>query len=105
MIGIGTCKLILYFLYRHVQLSDLHKTNMENLKKSKGGGDGAANSQQYRDRAKERRQKYGEPAVPAPNKLKVNLFSAALHLLDPIIHFFAFDISFEYIFKGLMQFL
>lgn len=46
-------------LNRHVQLSDLHKTNIENLKKSKGGDNGAANSQQYRDRAKERRQKYG----------------------------------------------
>lgn len=46
-------------LNRHVQLSDLHKTNMDNLKKSKGGDSGGSNSQQYRDRAKERRQKYG----------------------------------------------
>jgi len=63
-------------LNRHVQLSDLHKTNIENLKKSKGGDSAAANSQQYRDRAKERRQKYGEPAVPAPNKLKERYMAA-----------------------------
>lgn len=63
-------------LNRHVQLSDLHKTNMDNLKKSKGGDSGAASSQNYRDRAKERRQKYGEPAVPAPNKLKERYMAA-----------------------------
>ena len=59
---------------RHVQLSDLHKTNMENMRKARGSGEGGAaglTSAQYRDRAKERRQKYGEPSVPAPNKLKV----------------------------------
>lgn len=61
--------------FRHIQLSDLHKTNLETMKKSRGsgegGGPGSLTSAQYRDRAKERRQKYGEPSVPAPNKLKV----------------------------------
>lgn len=62
---------------RHVQLSDLHKTNLEAMRKSRGSGDGAGGlggmtAAQYRDRAKERRQKYGEPSVPAPNKLKVH---------------------------------
>lgn len=64
------------FHHRHVQLSDLHKTNMENMRKARGSGEGSGagglTSAQYRDRAKERRQKYGEPSVPAPNKLKVS---------------------------------
>lgn len=63
-------------LNRHVQLSDLHKTNIENLKKVKGDDIGAGKDSQYRDRAKERRQKYGEPAVPAPNKLKERYMAA-----------------------------
>jgi len=59
-------------LGRHMQLSDLHKTNLETMRKSKAAGENGSGltSAQYRDRAKERRQKYGEPSVPAPNKLK-----------------------------------
>lgn len=44
------------------------------MRKTRASGEGGAaglTSAQYRDRAKERRQKYGEPSVPAPNKLKV----------------------------------
>ncbi|ROT72263.1 RNA-binding protein 10 [Penaeus vannamei] len=68
-------------LGRHVQLSDLHKTNLEAMRKSRGSGDGAGGlggmtAAQYRDRAKERRQKYGEPSVPAPNKLKERYMAA-----------------------------
>lgn len=67
-------------LGRHMQLSDLHKTNLENMKKNKVSGEGGIppgmTAAQYRDRAKERRQKYGEPALPAPNKLKERYIAA-----------------------------
>ncbi|KAB7499087.1 RNA-binding protein 10 [Armadillidium nasatum] len=57
-------------LNKHVQLSNLHRNNLEALAKSK---EAAANSaQQYRDRAKERREKYGQPNIPPPNKLKAS---------------------------------
>lgn len=49
-------------LVRHQQLSDLHK---ENLKKA---GISESSTKEYRDRAKERRKKFGQPEVP--NKLK-----------------------------------
>lgn len=45
-------------LVRHQQLSDLHKQNMDALK--------ASTEAKYRDRAKERRVKYGEPDNPPP---------------------------------------
>lgn len=49
-------------LMRHQQLSDLHK---ENLKKM---GITETSTKEYRDRAKERRKKFGQPEVP--NRLK-----------------------------------
>ncbi|XP_076045392.1 RNA-binding protein 5-like isoform X2 [Oratosquilla oratoria] len=61
-------------LNRHVQLSDLHKKNLEGMRKSKEGPNLAG--LQYRDRAKERRQKYGEPEVPPPNRLKEKYMAA-----------------------------
>ena len=47
-------------------MSDLHKQNVEKLKKSSGKG--------YRDRAAERRKKFGQSKdIAAPkNKLKVS---------------------------------
>lgn len=71
------CDLILKWpSYRHNLKSDLHKENLEqyhrdnesatSTSKSTSGG----SSFQYRDRAKERRQKYGEDDHPKPNKLK-----------------------------------
>lgn len=65
-----------HFFGRHVQLSGLHKTNLEAIRSGKGSSNGAGDtvdedSQQYRDRALERRKKYGMPNKPPPNKLKV----------------------------------
>lgn len=70
-------------LQRHQQLSDLHKQNLETWYRSRGlspppektssstpnaGGGGGGG---YRDRARERRLKFGVPDAPKPNKLKV----------------------------------
>lgn len=54
-------------LTKHLKLSNLHKENLQKFKLQQGILDiGAANAaQNYRDRAKERRQKYGE-ADPVP---------------------------------------
>jgi RNA-binding protein 5/10 len=63
-------------LQRHNQLSDLHKSNLEDYLKTKApsmnsqGTLTAAGQLQYRDRAKERRQKYGAPAPPEPKRSK-----------------------------------
>lgn len=55
-------------LMRHQQLSDLHKQNLEAWYSSRGI---ETNSQRmYRDRAKERREKFGIPDEPRPNRLK-----------------------------------
>lgn len=56
-------------LTKHAQLSALHKQNLEvrnQKKKSEGGNSKIV----YRDRAKERRMKYGDPDEPQPSKLK-----------------------------------
>ncbi|XP_076447925.1 RNA-binding protein 5-like [Babylonia areolata] len=52
-------------LTKHTQFSDLHKNNLENLKVKSAG---KVEKKEYRDRAKERRQKYGTPAPPEPRK-------------------------------------
>lgn len=59
-------------LVKHQQMSDLHKQNLNKWYKSRGldPEDAQKRTMQYRDRAKERRQKYGEPDKPQPNKLK-----------------------------------
>lgn len=59
-------------LLRHQQLSDLHKQNLENWYQVRGldPNDPQQRNNKYRDRAKERRAKYGEPDLPQPNKLK-----------------------------------
>jgi RNA-binding protein 5/10 len=49
-------------LQRHVQLSDLHKKNIEEIRTAKAASGG------YRDRAKERRKKYGMPDPPPAHK-------------------------------------
>merc|ERR1719239_41859 len=56
-------------LSKHTQVSQLHKQNLEALTKSR---DSSSNSskQEYRDRAKERRLKYGAPEPPEPRKRK-----------------------------------
>lgn len=60
-------------LVKHQQLSDLHKQNLNAWYKSRGlsdSDDSQSKNIQYRDRAKERRLKYGEPDAPQPSKLK-----------------------------------
>lgn len=55
-------------LTKHAQLSVLHKQNLEaRIKKKKIE---TAEKTVYRDRAKERRMKYGDPDEPQPSKLK-----------------------------------
>ncbi|BES93249.1 RNA-Hypothetical protein protein [Nesidiocoris tenuis] len=65
-------------LVKHQQMSDLHKQNLSAWYKSKGlDPDDAQNrSKQYRDRAKERRLKYGEPDKPQPSRLKESYLKA-----------------------------
>ena len=76
-----TVSLNAHFLYsRHNQVSDLHKQNLEQWRQENGvtasasaSALGASGGQQYRDRAKERRQKYGlDEDAPKANKLKEN---------------------------------
>jgi len=59
-------------LIRHQQLSDLHKLNLESWYHVRGldPNDPQQRNKKYRDRAKERRQKFGEPEPPHPNHLK-----------------------------------
>lgn len=56
-------------LMRHQQLSDLHKQNLETWFTSRGLDN--SSQRMYRDRAKERREKFGIPDEPRPNRLKV----------------------------------
>ncbi|XP_055077633.1 RNA-binding protein 5 isoform X2 [Periophthalmus magnuspinnatus] len=63
-------------LIRHQQLSDLHKKNLEVLHRSKLSEaeleelERRESEMKYRDRAAERREKYGIPEPPAPKKKK-----------------------------------
>lgn len=61
-------------LIKHQQMSDLHKQNLENLVKMKAAAGGNDSGQfQYRDRAKERRDKYGIPPPPEPRHKRPDL--------------------------------
>ncbi|XP_051986070.1 RNA-binding protein 5-like isoform X1 [Xyrauchen texanus] len=63
-------------LIRHQQLSDLHKQNLEVLRRAKLSEseleelERKETEMKYRDRAAERREKYGIPEPPAPKKRK-----------------------------------
>uniref|UniRef100_A0AAX7SGT4 RNA binding motif protein 5 n=1 Tax=Astatotilapia calliptera TaxID=8154 RepID=A0AAX7SGT4_ASTCA len=65
-------------LIRHQQLSDLHKKNLEVLRRSKMSEaeleelERKETEMKYRDRAAERREKYGIPEPPVPKKKKFN---------------------------------
>ncbi|TRY70300.1 hypothetical protein TCAL_02457 [Tigriopus californicus] len=69
-------------LQKHNLKSDLHKENLDRFHRdnesatstSKASSSGSAF--QYRDRAKERRQKYGEDDHPKPNRLKEHYLRA-----------------------------
>lgn len=57
--------------FRHNQLSDLHKQNLEVWRSRSGPAEDSNNDGQlYRDRARERRVKHGEPEDPKANKSK-----------------------------------
>ncbi|XP_016130952.1 RNA-binding protein 5-like [Sinocyclocheilus grahami] len=64
------------YLIRHQQLSDLHKQNLEVLRRSKLSEaeleelERKETEMKYRDRAAERREKYGIPEPPVPKKRK-----------------------------------
>ncbi|CAL8401985.1 unnamed protein product [Arctogadus glacialis] len=64
-------------LRRHTQLSDLHKQNLEIQRKAKLTEaeleelERRETELKYRDRAAERREKYGVPEPPAPKKKKI----------------------------------
>uniref|UniRef100_A0A672SEW4 RNA binding motif protein 5 n=1 Tax=Sinocyclocheilus grahami TaxID=75366 RepID=A0A672SEW4_SINGR len=63
-------------LFRHQQLSDLHKQNLEVLRRAKLSEaeleelERKETEMKYRDRAAERREKYGIPEPPVPKKRK-----------------------------------
>lgn len=60
-------------LTKHAKLSSLHKQNLEARKKKKSTD---KEKIVYRDRAKERRMKYGDPDEPQPSKLKEKYLKA-----------------------------
>ncbi|CAG2160271.1 unnamed protein product [Oppiella nova] len=68
-------------LNKHIQLSDLHKSNLNALKHQKLSDEQIEELERteseagYRDRAKERRKKYGIPETPETNKLKTKYLS------------------------------
>ncbi|CAI5687435.1 unnamed protein product [Oreochromis niloticus] len=76
-------------LIRHQQLSDLHKKNLEVLRRSKMSEaeleelERKETEMKYRDRAAERREKYGIPEPPAPKKKKFNQPAPAINYEQP----------------------
>ncbi|KAH8350544.1 hypothetical protein KR067_006962, partial [Drosophila pandora] len=54
-------------LQKHLKMSNLHKENLAKLQQSQGGANNDGGFS-YRDRAKERRLKYGESDPPPPNR-------------------------------------
>uniref|UniRef100_W8AP71 RNA-binding protein 10 n=2 Tax=Ceratitis capitata TaxID=7213 RepID=W8AP71_CERCA len=62
----------LEILQKHLKISDLHKQNLQKFNLARGASaNAAANTNlasNYRDRAKERRQKYGESDPPVANR-------------------------------------
>uniref|UniRef100_A0A8C9Z1J9 RNA binding motif protein 5 n=1 Tax=Sander lucioperca TaxID=283035 RepID=A0A8C9Z1J9_SANLU len=76
-------------LIRHQQLSDLHKKNMEVLLRSKMTEaeleelERKETELKYRDRAAERREKYGIPEPPAPKKKKFSQPTPVINYEQP----------------------
>ncbi|KAM3620657.1 uncharacterized protein V6R79_000175 [Siganus canaliculatus] len=76
-------------LVRHQQLSDLHKKNLEVLRRSKMTEaeleelERKETEMKYRDRAAERREKYGIPEPPAPKKKKFNQPAQVINYEQP----------------------
>lgn len=68
-------------LFRHNEKSDLHRSNLETWRRDHGPSPSSASASfsggRYRDRAKERRQKYGlDDEGPRPNRLKEKYLAA-----------------------------
>ncbi|KAL1492624.1 hypothetical protein ABEB36_010859 [Hypothenemus hampei] len=61
-------------LQKHAKMSSLHKQNLEARRKKKS--ENQPEKIVYRDRAKERRMKYGDPDEPQPSKLKEKYLKA-----------------------------
>ncbi|XP_016945417.3 RNA-binding protein 5-A isoform X1 [Drosophila suzukii] len=55
-------------LQKHLKMSTLHKENLAKLNPNSGGDASIDEALSYRDRAKERRLKYGESDPPPPNR-------------------------------------
>ncbi|XP_054472650.1 RNA-binding protein 5-B-like isoform X2 [Anoplopoma fimbria] len=76
-------------LIRHQQLSDLHKKNLEVLQRSKMTEaeleelERKETELKYRDRAAERREKYGIPEPPAPKKKKFSQPTPVINYEQP----------------------
>lgn len=76
-------------LIRHQQLSDLHKKNLEVLRRAKMSEaeleelERKETEMKYRDRAAERREKYGIPEPPVPKKKKFNQPAPAINYEQP----------------------
>uniref|UniRef100_A0A674MZL1 RNA binding motif protein 5 n=1 Tax=Takifugu rubripes TaxID=31033 RepID=A0A674MZL1_TAKRU len=76
-------------LIRHQQLSDLHKKNLEVLRRSKMSEaeleelERKETEMKYRDRAAERREKYGIPEPPAPKKKKFSQPTPVINYEQP----------------------
>nr|CBN80582.1 RNA-binding protein 5 [Dicentrarchus labrax] len=76
-------------LVRHQQLSDLHKKNLEVLRRSKMTEaeleelERKETEMKYRDRAAERREKYGIPEPPAPKKKKFSQPAPVINYEQP----------------------
>ncbi|XP_017263865.1 RNA-binding protein 5 isoform X2 [Kryptolebias marmoratus] len=76
-------------LVRHQQLSDLHKKNLEVLRRSKMSEaeleelERKESELKYRDRAAERREKYGIPEPPAPKKKKFSQPTPVINYEQP----------------------
>ncbi|XP_004068657.1 RNA-binding protein 5 [Oryzias latipes] len=76
-------------LVRHQQLSDLHKKNLEVLRRSKMTEaeleelERKESEQKYRDRAAERREKYGIPEPPVSKKKKFSQPAPVINYEQP----------------------
>ncbi|XP_042258444.1 RNA-binding protein 5 isoform X3 [Thunnus maccoyii] len=76
-------------LLRHQQLSDLHKKNLEVLRRSQMSEaeleelERKETELKYRDRAAERREKYGIPEPPAPKKKKFSQPTPVINYEQP----------------------
>ncbi|XP_017063121.2 LOW QUALITY PROTEIN: RNA-binding protein 5-A [Drosophila eugracilis] len=55
-------------LQKHLKMSALHKENLAKLNQNSGSSNSIEEALSYRDRAKERRLKYGESDPPPPNR-------------------------------------